>query len=143
MRARKVAYWVATVLIAFSMGSGGIGQLARVPGVVDGFVRLLGYPAYFVTILGFWKLLGAIAILVPGFPRLKEWAYAGIFFDLTGAAASSAAVRSQAFHVIVPLVLTGVLMVSWALRPDSRAIAKMIPCRSDDEELKPSAAKIA
>jgi hypothetical protein len=143
MRTRKIAYWAATVLIAFSMGSGGIGQLARVPGVVDGFVRLLGYPAYFVTILGFWKVLGAIAILVPGFPRLKEWAYAGIFFDLTGAAASSAAVRAQAFHVIVPLVLTAVLMVSSALRPESRTIAKMIPGRRADTELNPTAAKIA
>jgi len=140
MRTRQIAYWVATVLIAFSMGSGGIGQLARVPGVVDGFVRLLGYPAYFVTILGFWKVLGAIAILVPGFPRLKEWAYAGVFFDLTGAAASSAAVGAQAFHVIVPLVLTGVLMVSWALRPDSRTIAKVHPGRNDDAELNPKTA---
>ena len=76
--------------------SGGVAQLARVPGVVDGFVRVLGYPPYFVTILGFWKVAGAIAILVPRFPRLKEWAYAGIFFDLTGAAASSAAVGGGA-----------------------------------------------
>jgi len=143
MRTRAIVYWVSTILIAFSMGSGGIGQLAHVPGVVDGFVRLLGYPAYFVTILGLWKVLGAIAILVPRFPRLKEWAYAGIFFDLTGAAASSAAVKAQTFHVIVPLVLTGVLMASWALRPESRTIAKVIPGEGSDAELGTTAAKIA
>ena len=101
MRAKSIAYWTTTVLVAFSM-SGGIAQLARVPGVVDGFVRVLGYPPYFVTILGFWKVCGAIAILVPRFPRLKEWAYAGIFFDLTGASASSAAVGGGAFHILAP-----------------------------------------
>ena len=56
---------------------------------VEGIVHL-GYPLYFITIIGFWKVLGAITLLAPGFPRLKEWAYAGIFFDLTGAAASCA-----------------------------------------------------
>ena len=74
-KAKNIAYWITTGLVAFSM-SGGIAQLAHVPGVVNGFVQVLGYPPYFVTILGFWKVLGAIAILVPRFPRLKEWAYA-------------------------------------------------------------------
>ena len=72
MRGKSIAYWITTLLVAFSI-SGGIAQLARVPGVVDGFVRVLHYPPYFVTILGFWKVCGAIAILVPGFPRLKEY----------------------------------------------------------------------
>jgi len=120
-KARNITYWVTTALVAFSM-SGGVAQLLRVPGVVDGFVRILGYPPYFVTILGFWKVAGAIAILVPRFPRLKEWAYAGIFFDLTGAAASSAAVHSQAFHIIAPLIGAVLAVVSWALRPPSRVI---------------------
>src|SRR5260221_13001736 len=129
MGGKNIAYWSPTVLVAFSM-SGGVAQLARVPGVVDGFVRVLGYPPYFVTILGFWKVLGAIAILVPRFPRLKEWAYAGIFFDLTGAAASVAAVGvygAYAFHVLAPLILAGVTVASWALRPQSRPIGVLFP----------------
>jgi len=125
MRAKIVVYWTTTVLTAFSM-SGGVFQLARVPGVVDGFVRL-GYPPYFVTILGFWKVAGAVAILVPRFPRLKEWAYAGIFFDLTGAAASSAAVGGGAFHILAPLVFAVLAVASWALRPRSRVIGVLFP----------------
>ena len=79
------------------------------------------------------KVLGAIAILAPRFPRLKEWAYAGIFFDLTGAAASCAAVGgygAYAFHVIAPLTLAGLTMASWALRPESRTIGILIPLRA-------------
>jgi len=123
-KTKSIAYWATTVLTAFSM-SGGVAQLARVPGVVDGFVRL-GYPIYFVTILGFWKVAGAIAILVPRFPRLKEWAYAGIFFDLTGAAWSSAAVHGGAFHILAPLVFAVLMVVSWALRPASRVVGTIV-----------------
>jgi hypothetical protein len=128
-RAKSIVYWISTILVAFSM-SGGIGQLARVPGVVDGFVRMLHYPLYFVTILGVWKVLGAIAILVPRFPRLKEWAYAGIFFDLTGAAASSAAVGGGAFHIVAPLVVAVFATASWALRPPSRVIGVLFPANN-------------
>jgi len=93
-------------------------------------VPVLGYPMYFFAILGVWKVLGAIAILVPRFPRLKEWAYAGIFFDLTGAAVSCAAVRgygAYGFHVIAPLILTGFTVASWALRPPSRTVGVLFP----------------
>jgi len=129
-KARNILYWTTTVLIAFFIGGGGLAQVAHVKGTVDGFVHILGYPAYFVTILGVWKVLGPIAILVPRFPRLKEWAYAGIFFDLTGAAASSAAVGgygAYAFHILVPLILAGLTVASWALRPESRIIGTLIP----------------
>jgi uncharacterized membrane protein YphA (DoxX/SURF4 family) len=125
MKAKSIVYWITTILVAFPIGSGGVAQLAHLKATVDGFVHLLGYPAYFVTILGVWKVLGAIAILVPRFPRLKEWAYAGIFFDLTGAAASCAAVGgygAYGFHVISPLIIAGFLVASWALRPQSRKI---------------------
>jgi len=84
---KNIAYWTTTILIAFFIGSGGGAQIAQYLGNRHGVVPVLGYPIYF-TILGFWKVLGAIAILVPRYPRLKEWAYAGIFFDLTGAVAS-------------------------------------------------------
>jgi hypothetical protein len=88
---------------------------------------------YFFAILGFWKVLGAIGILVPRFPRLKEWAYAGIFFDLTGAVASVAAVGVYgvyAFHIIAPLILTGITVASWALRPQSRIIGNLFPAKA-------------
>ena len=75
-----------------------------------------------MTIIGFWKLVGAIAILTPGFPRLKEWAYAGIFFNMTGAAATGMFVGVAPWHVIVDLILTAMTVASWALRPPSRRL---------------------
>ena len=83
----------------------------------------LGYPGYFASILGLWKLLGAIAIVMPRFPRLKEWAYAGFFFDLTAAAASHAAVGDSAADIAAPLVFLALVLASWALRPASRTLA--------------------
>jgi uncharacterized membrane protein YphA (DoxX/SURF4 family) len=88
MNTRVVAYWAATSVLASCIGSGGAAELAQVPGNVQGLAAL-GYPAYFVMIIGLWKVLGAIAVLVPRFPRLKEWAYAGMFFNMTGAAVST------------------------------------------------------
>jgi hypothetical protein len=124
-KAKSITYWTTTILIAFFIGGGGGAQIAQYLGNPHGVVPVLGYPMYFFAILGFWKVLGAIAILVPRYPRLKEWAYAGIFFDLTGAVASVAAVGvygAYAFHILAPLILTGVTMASWALRPESRTI---------------------
>jgi hypothetical protein len=128
MKAKSIAYWTMTILVALPIGSGGVGQLIQFRANPHGVVPVLGYPLYFFAILGFWKVLGAIAILVPRFPRLKEWAYAGIFFDLTGAAASCAAVGgygAYAFHVIAPLIITGFTVASWALRPQSRTIGAL------------------
>ncbi len=133
-KAKNIAYWTTTILVAFFIGGGGVAQVAHVKGTVDGFVHILGYPPYFVTILGVWKVLGPIAILAPRFPRLKEWAYAGIFFDLTGAAASNAAVGgygAYGFHILAPLIIAGLAMASWALRPESRRIGILIPTRTD------------
>ena len=125
MKAKIIAYWITTVLVAMPIGSGGVGQIGQYLHNPHGAVPELGYPLYFFAILGFWKVAGAIAILVPRFPRLKEWAYAGIFFDLTGAAVSCAAVGgygAYGFHVIAPLLLTAFTVASWALRPQSRTI---------------------
>ena len=132
MRAKNIAYWTTTVLVAFFM-SGGVTQVAQFKNNPHGIVPELGYPMYFFAIIGVWKVLGAIAILVPRFPRLKEWAYAGIFFDLTGAAASCAAVAgygAYAFHIIAPLVIAGLTVASWALRPQSRVIGVLFPATS-------------
>jgi len=129
MKAKSIIYWAATILVAVPIGSGGVAQVAHLQQNVDGFVRVLGYPLYFVTVLGVWKVLGAITILAPGFPRLKEWAYAGIFFDLTGAAASWAAVggSGETFHILAPLIIAGFAVVSWALRPEGRRIGVLLP----------------
>jgi uncharacterized membrane protein YphA (DoxX/SURF4 family) len=137
MRAKPVVYWITTILVAFAM-SGGVTQVWRYWEHPHGVVAELGYPMYFFGILGVWKTLGAIAILVPRFPRLKEWAYAGIFFDLTGAAASCAAVGgygAYGFHVIAPLLIAGFAVASWALRPESRKIGVLIPASRETPAL--------
>ena len=133
MKAKIITYWTTTVLVAFFIGSGGGAQIWQYHATPHGVVPLLGYPLYFFAILGIWKVLGAIAILVPRFPRLKEWAYAGIIFDLTGAVASIAAVGeygAYAFHIIAPLIIAGLAMASWALRPASRRIGILIPANN-------------
>ena len=132
MKSRSIAYWTTTILVAFFM-TGGVAQLMQYRANPHGVVPELGYPMYFFAILGVWKILGAITILVPGFPRLKEWAYAGIFFDLTGAAVSCAAVGgygAYGFHVIAPLIIAGLTMASWALRPPNRTIGAPLPART-------------
>jgi hypothetical protein len=129
-KGRNIAYWTTTGLVAFFIGGGGAAQIAQFLSNPHGVVPILRYPLYFFAILGFWKVLGAIAILAPRFPRLKEWAYAGIFFDLTGAAASCIAVGgygAYAFHVLAPLIIAVLAMASWALRPQSRTIGILFP----------------
>ncbi len=129
MKSKSIAYWTTTGLVAFFIGSGGMAQVAQYLANRHGVVPVLGYPLYFFAILGIWKVLGAIAILAPRSPRLKEWAYAGIFFDLTGAAASVVAVGSYGvggFHVLAPLILTGLTMASWVLRPNGRILGALI-----------------
>jgi len=124
---KTLAYWVATAVTAFVFLSGGVGNLTQPSFVMDG-MRHLGYPDYFVTILGIWKVLGGVIILAPRFPRLKEWAYAGMLFDLTGAAASHAALGDPVVKSAVPLILFGIVMVSWALRPESRKLMTASTC---------------
>src|SRR5579859_62657 len=127
-----VGYWVSTALVAAALVLGGAIDAAHPPSAVA-FLAHLGYPAYFLVLIGVWKVLGGIAVLAPRFPRLKEWAYAGIFFDLTGAAASCAAVGgygAYGFHVIAPMILTGLTVASWALRPQSRIVGSLIPLKN-------------
>lgn len=123
-RGKVIAYWLTTALLAFVVGSGGFGQLTHQWGTLE-TVEILGYPVYFLSILGIGKVLGAIAILVPGLPRLKEWAYAGIFFDMTGAAASHAFVGdygAYVYHIWSTLGFAILALASWALRPKSRKL---------------------
>jgi hypothetical protein len=140
VKVKAIIYWTTTGLVVFFIGGGGLSQIWQYKVNPHGIVPVLGYPMYFFAILGFWKVLGAIAILVPGFPRLKEWAYAGIFFDLTGAAASCAAVGgygAYGFHVIAPLMIAGLMMASWALRPASRVLGVIAPHEVSAQEAVP------
>jgi hypothetical protein len=132
MTIRGIGYWVTTGLLAFAALSGGLGQLAHAWGTLE-TVTILGSPPYFLTIIGAWKVLGAIVILAPGLPRIKEWAYAGIFFEVTGAAASHALAGDYGdggFHLTVPLVLALLTVASWALRPSSRTLSALSPART-------------
>lgn len=121
MKTKQIGYWAATGLVAFAMGAGGAFDLLRAPDVMAAMTHL-GYPAYLAPLLGAWKLLGVAAVLAPGLPRLKEWAYAGMVFDLTGAAFSHAAAGDPFGAVATPLALAALVAASWALRPASRRL---------------------
>lgn len=125
MNTRNVAYWAVTGLVAAAFAMGGAMDLAHGPQVMEGMAKL-GYPVYFATILGTWKVLGALALVLPRFPRLKEWAYAGMFFDLTGAAISHVAVHETS-KAAAPLVLLALVAASWALRTGQRSLAGAAP----------------
>jgi heme-degrading monooxygenase HmoA len=116
---RVVAYWVATALIAAEFGAGGVTDALHLPPFFATLLQL-GYPAYVGTILGVWKVLGTAAVLAPGLPRLKEWAYAAMIFDLTGAVASSVAVGWGVQGAAFPIVFIGLVAASWGLRPPGR-----------------------
>jgi uncharacterized membrane protein YphA (DoxX/SURF4 family) len=121
-RSHIIAYWVTTALVVSELALGGVWDILRLP-QVRGLIERLGYPLYFLVILGIWKLLGAVALVIPRFPRLKEWAYAGVFFDLTGAVSSQlASGLIDAGTMAYPIVMTGVAVASWALRPPSRRL---------------------
>jgi uncharacterized membrane protein YphA (DoxX/SURF4 family) len=129
MKAKTIGYWTTTAIIAFVLLSGGAAELTHRRETVEGMTHL-GYPLYFTAILGFWKLLGGIALLVPRFPRLKEWAYAGAFFDFTGAVASHAARGDDAAHLLWPLLFAALTVASWALRPQSRTLGVLFPAKA-------------
>ncbi|MCB9742571.1 MAG: DoxX family protein [Alphaproteobacteria bacterium] len=120
-KARVVGYWIATALFALAMLGSGAVNITNQPVIQEGMVHL-GYPEYLPRILGAWKLLGVAALLAPGAPRLKEWAYAGFLFNLTGAAASHAFAGDALGQIASPLVLLSVALASWALRPASRKL---------------------
>jgi hypothetical protein len=123
---KNIAYWATTILGPTSFVIGGVLSLSQSEQVTTG-LNHLGYPAYFASILGVWKILGALAITVPGFARLKEWAYAGFVFDLTAAAISHAVIGDGSAEVVGPLVFLALVVASWALRPDSRRLAAPVP----------------
>ncbi len=133
MNAKTIGYWATLVLFSAAMGFGGVADLMKSPEIMES-MKKLGYPDYLATILGFWKVCGVIAILLPGLGLVKEWAYAGFLFDLTGASASHAMVQDSLAEVIIPLVILAIGGCSWMLRPESRriVIAKATTAESDN-----------
>jgi uncharacterized membrane protein YphA (DoxX/SURF4 family) len=119
-RNRATFYWLATALLVSELVIGGIWDVLRVPRVRE-VIERLGYPTYFLVILGVWKLLGAFALVIPRFPRLKEWAYAGVVFNLTGALISHVASGDiEPGPMAYLVVMIGATTASWFLRPPSR-----------------------
>lgn len=117
----KIIYWIATLWLALGMTSTGIVQLMQTKEEVE-LMNRLGYPLYFLTIIGVWKILGVIAVLVPKFPLVKEWAYAGFFFAMSGAIFSHFACGDKAIEYFGPTLLLVLTVVSWYFRPDDRKI---------------------
>lgn len=117
--ARTVLYWIFTLPVAFEMTAGGVWDLLWIE-YVRVILAHLGYPMYLLTILGIWKIPCALVLLVPRFPRLKEWAYAGAFFTYSGAIASHLAIGDGAALWMPPLVLAVFTLASWAMRPAER-----------------------
>ncbi|MFE3227965.1 DoxX family protein [Nocardia sp. NPDC059228] len=118
---RSVLYWTATVLVAAELVVGGWWDITRYPQARDTIVHL-GYPTYFLVLLGIWKLLGALALLVPGFPLVKEWAYAGVVFVDSGGIVSHLTVGYARGEVAVLALLLVLTVVSWATRPAGRKV---------------------
>ncbi len=122
MENRKLIwYWIITGILSFFIFSGGLAQALQLKGVVQGF-KPLGYPTYFISLIGIWKMLGIIAILIPKFKLLKEWAYAGLFFTMTGAVISHIASNDIKVQIIAPIVFAVFTVLSWYLRPANRKI---------------------
>jgi len=127
-KTQKIIYWISTLWLALGMVATGLLQLTKQqaegalspPGVYG--IQHLGYPIYFLTMLGVWKLLGAIAILIPKFPLLKEWAYAGFFFIMSGAIFSHIAVADPMKELFPSFLLLALTVISWYFRPVNRKL---------------------
>ena len=120
-RRHKIIYWIVTALLAFGMLANGLAQIFHTKGFVDIIVHL-GYPLYFLYIIGVWKILGVIAILIPRFKLVKEWAYAGFFFAMSGATFSHIALGDPMKEMAPSLVLLILVVLSWYFRPEDRKI---------------------
>jgi len=127
-KAGKIIYWIATIWLALGMLSTGAAELFKMKTGAGGLdsITHLGYPVYFLTIIGAWKILGVIALLVPRFPFLKEWVYAGFFFAMSGAILSHIASGDAVIEMLPPLLLLILTLVSWYFRPAGRKIISVI-----------------
>jgi hypothetical protein len=123
-RAGKIIYWIATIWLALGMVATGAVQLFRGKEGQGGadMITHLGYPVYLLTLLGIWKMSGVVAVLIPRSPLLKEWAYAGFFFVMTGAIFSHVAVNDPVTELLPSLLLLILTAISWYFRPADRKI---------------------
>ena len=135
MKNTTIPYWITTGLFALGLTGSGFASITHQPQMIEGYTHL-GYPVYFMTILGAAKLLGVATLLAPKLPRLKEWAYAGFTINLLSAAASHLAMGDGFGKALPPLVLLGIALASWRLRPASR----MLPDDAATEGTLPAAA---
>jgi DoxX-like family len=118
---KLIIYWIATILMSVGMFGSGIAQIIRAKQMVD-IINHVGYPPYVMSILGTWKILGVITILLPGFKLLKEWAYAGFFFLMSGALISHLAIGDGGKGIIGPFMQIVFILSSWYCRPNSRKL---------------------
>jgi uncharacterized membrane protein YphA (DoxX/SURF4 family) len=118
----KILYWIATIWFAVAMVASGIQQIFTIGGFVE-IMKRLGFPSYFSIVLGVWKIAGVVAILIPKFPLLKEWAYAGFFFVMSGAIFSHLAVADEAVELFAPTFLLILTVLSWYFRPIDRKLS--------------------
>lgn len=116
-KTQNTGYWIVTALSALLFAVPGTALLLRVPHFTQDMAHL-GYPAYFLVLLGTWKILGAGVVLTPGLPRLKEWAYAGMVFDVTSAAISRAVMGDGTVKIVAPLLVGVLVLLSWKLRQE-------------------------
>ena len=121
----KIIYWIATIWLALGMTSTAVVQLIRLDDETKLFLGL-GYPAYLLTLLGIWKILGVISVLIPGVLLLKEWAYAGFFFVMSGAIYSHLSVGDELIKLFGPSLLVLLTVISWYFRPPNRRIAQIV-----------------
>ncbi|WP_258319556.1 DoxX family protein [Chryseobacterium chendengshani] len=124
MNRNKIIYWITTIFLSIGMLAGGVQQTLQVGGYNE-IVSKLGYPLYLLSILGVWKILGVIVILLPKLPLIKEWAYAGFFFVMTGAAISHFAVGQPSTEAIPSIVLLTATIISWLFRPLERKLVSL------------------
>jgi len=124
MKRKNIIYWIATIWLALGMASTAVVQLLKARAGQGGadMIAHLGYPLYLLTLLGCWKILGVIAVLIPKFPRLKEWAYAGFCFLMLGAIFSHVVVHDSISAIVPSLLLLVLTVISWYLRPAGRKI---------------------
>lgn len=121
IKGNKIIYWTATIFLSIGMLAGGTQQILQIGGYNE-IVTKLGYPLYLLSIIGTWKILGVIAILIPKFPLVKEWAYAGFFFVMSGAFISHLTAGQPFTEAIPSLTLLIITVISWYFRPANRRI---------------------
>ena len=115
----KLIYWIATIWLSLGMLSTGMVQLFQIKEEMD-FIIQLGYPGYFIMLLGICKIIGVVVVLIPGSLVLKEWAYAGFFFMMSGAVVSHIAAGNPVNEIFPSLLLLALTMTSWYFRPMNR-----------------------